>query len=54
MVADPTITALENQITAALTEELTTIRDAIADGTKQAPTLEIPVRDGTTYPAIDG
>ncbi|WP_244629374.1 plasmid replication protein RepH [Halorubrum sp. PV6] len=52
VVAGPTITALHDDITAALSTELTTVREAIADGTEHAPTLEIPVVDGTTYPAI--
>ncbi|WP_240471189.1 plasmid replication protein RepH [Halorubrum tropicale] len=52
VVAGPTATALQDAITTALQEELTTVREAIADGTEQAPTLEIPVVDGTTYPAI--
>ncbi len=52
VLAGPTVTALRDQITSALTEELATVREAIADGTEQAPTLAIPVRDGTTYPAI--
>jgi len=52
VIAGPTATALNDAITAALTEELATVREAIADGTEQAPTLAIPVRDGTTYPAI--
>ncbi len=52
VLAGPTVTALNDEITAALTEELATVREAIADGTEQVPTLAIPVRDGTTYPAI--
>ncbi|OYR42858.1 plasmid replication protein RepH [Halorubrum sp. Hd13] len=52
VVAGPTITELHDDITAALASELTTVREAIADGTEPAPTLEIPVVDGTTYPAI--
>ncbi|WP_281194362.1 plasmid replication protein RepH [Halorubrum sp. F4] len=52
VVAGPTATALHDQITTTLREELTTVREAIADGTEAAPTLEIPVVDGTTYPAI--
>ncbi|QAY18868.1 helix-turn-helix transcriptional regulator [Halorubrum ezzemoulense] len=52
VVAGPTITELHDDITAALASELTTVREAIADGTETAPTLEIPVVDGTTYPAI--
>ncbi|ESS04765.1 MAG: hypothetical protein A07HR67_00494, partial [uncultured archaeon A07HR67] len=52
VLAGPTITALQTEITAALTEELATVRTAIADGTETAPTLELPVVDGTTYPAI--
>jgi len=47
-----TITTLQTQIIAALTAELATVREAIADGTEQAPTLETPVVGGTTYPAI--
>ncbi|OYR56867.1 plasmid replication protein RepH [Halorubrum ezzemoulense] len=52
VVAGPTITELHDDITSALSRELTTVREAIADGTETAPTLEIPVIDGTTYPAI--
>ncbi|ELZ37173.1 hypothetical protein [Halorubrum distributum] len=52
VVAGPTITELHDEITVALSRELTTVREAIADGTEQAPPLEIPVVDGTTYPAI--
>ncbi|MDB2245718.1 plasmid replication protein RepH [Halorubrum ezzemoulense] len=52
VVAGPTITELHDEITGTLATELTTVREAIADGTEAAPTLEIPVVDGTTYPAI--
>ncbi|OYR64411.1 plasmid replication protein RepH [Halorubrum ezzemoulense] len=52
VVAGPTITELHDEITDTLSRELTTVREAIADGTEAAPTLEIPVVDGTTYPAI--
>ncbi|ELZ39411.1 plasmid replication protein RepH [Halorubrum tebenquichense DSM 14210] len=52
VIAGPTATALHDEITTALREELATVRDAVADGTEAAPTLEIPVVDGTTYPAI--
>ncbi|MDB2253009.1 plasmid replication protein RepH [Halorubrum ezzemoulense] len=52
VVAGPTITELYDDITAVLARELTTVRETIADGTEAAPTLEIPVVDGTTYPAI--
>jgi len=52
VVAGPTATALQDDITTTLREELDTVREAIADGTETAPTLEIPVVDGTTYPAI--
>ena len=52
VVTGPTATELHADITTTLREELTTVRDAIADGTEAAPTLEIPVVDGTTYPAI--
>ncbi|MDB2276109.1 plasmid replication protein RepH [Halorubrum ezzemoulense] len=52
VVAGPTITELHDEITDTLASELTTVREAIADGTETAPTLEIPVIDGTTYPAI--
>ncbi|EMA71073.1 hypothetical protein [Halorubrum distributum] len=52
VLAGPTITELHDDITAALSTELTTVREAIADGTEAAPILEIPVVDGTTYPAI--
>ncbi|WP_435099028.1 plasmid replication protein RepH [Halorubrum sp. N11] len=52
VLAGPTITGLRKDITTTLTEELADIREAIANGTEHAPTLKIPVRDGTTYPAI--
>jgi hypothetical protein len=52
VLAGPTITALRDAIQDALTSELTTVREAIAEGTEPAPTLSIPVVDGTTYPAI--
>jgi len=52
VVTGPTATALHADITTTLHEELTAVRESIADGTEAAPTLEIPVRDGTTYPAI--
>ncbi|MDB2283285.1 helix-turn-helix transcriptional regulator [Halorubrum ezzemoulense] len=52
VVAGPTITELHDEITDTLATELTTVRETIADGTEAAPTLEIPVVDGTTYPAI--
>jgi hypothetical protein len=52
VLAGPTITAFRDQIQEALTAELTTVREAIAEGTEAAPELSIPVVDGTTYPAI--
>ena len=52
VLTGPTVTELSEQITTALTRELTDVREAIADGTEHAPPLEIPVFDGTTYPAI--
>ncbi|WP_256948839.1 plasmid replication protein RepH [Halorubrum ezzemoulense] len=52
VLAGPTITDLRDAIQEALTTELTAVREAIADGTETAPTLSIPVVDGTTYPAI--
>lgn len=52
VIAGPTATELHDAITTALREELTAVREAIAEGTEAAPTLEIPVVDGTTYPAI--
>ncbi|MDB9281736.1 helix-turn-helix transcriptional regulator [Halorubrum ezzemoulense] len=52
VLAGPTITALHDEITTTLKQELTAVREAIADGTEDAPTLAIPVRDATTYPAI--
>ncbi|WP_233565452.1 plasmid replication protein repH [Halorubrum sp. Atlit-26R] len=52
VVTGPTITECHDEISTTLTRELTTVREAIADGTEHAPTLEIPVIDGTTYPAI--
>ncbi|MCG1007634.1 plasmid replication protein RepH [Halorubrum lacusprofundi] len=52
VLAGPTITALQADITTALTTEFTDVRESIAEGTEQAPTLQIPVIDGTTYPAI--
>jgi len=50
VLAGPTITALQADITTALTTEFTDVRESIAEGTEQAPTLQIPVIDGTTYP----
>ncbi|MDB9252915.1 plasmid replication protein RepH [Halorubrum ezzemoulense] len=52
VIAGPTITELHEEITTTLQAELTTVREAIAEGTEDAPTLAIPVRDATTYPAI--
>ncbi|MDB2239105.1 helix-turn-helix transcriptional regulator [Halorubrum ezzemoulense] len=52
VLAGPTVTDLGEQITTALTRELSDVREAIADGTEHAPPLKIPVVDGTTYPAI--
>jgi len=52
VLAGPTITDLRDEIEDALTTELTAVREAIAAGTETAPTLSIPVVDGTTYPAI--
>nr|WP_233559341.1 MULTISPECIES: plasmid replication protein repH [unclassified Halorubrum] len=52
VLAGPTATALHDEITTALSAELSEVREAIGDGTEAAPTLEIPVVDGTTYPAI--
>ncbi|ELZ44916.1 plasmid replication protein RepH [Halorubrum coriense DSM 10284] len=52
VVAGPTATELRDEIATALDAELTEVREAIAEGTEAAPTLEIPVVDGTTYPAI--
>ena len=52
VLVGPTITGLHDQITSALTEEFADTREAIAEGTEHAPVLEIPVRDGTVYPAI--
>ncbi|TKX48974.1 plasmid replication protein RepH [Halorubrum sp. ASP121] len=52
VLAGPTVTDLGEQITTALRGELSNVREAIADGTEHAPPLEIPVVDGTTYPAI--
>ncbi|MDV7349633.1 plasmid replication protein RepH [Halorubrum distributum] len=52
VLTGPTVTELSEQITTALTRELSDVREAIADGTEHAPPLKIPVVDGTTYPAI--
>ncbi|WP_128904905.1 plasmid replication protein RepH [Halorubrum amylolyticum] len=52
VIAGPTITELHEEITTTLQRELTTVREAIAEGTEDAPPLTIPVRDATTYPAI--
>ncbi|OYR56536.1 MarR family winged helix-turn-helix transcriptional regulator [Halorubrum halodurans] len=52
VIAGPTITELHEEITTTLQAELTTVREAIAEGTEDAPPLSIPVRDATTYPAI--
>ncbi|WP_155118177.1 plasmid replication protein RepH [Halorubrum sp. T3] len=50
--AGPTATTLRTAITEALSDELDTLREAIATGDEQAPTLTVPVRDGTTYASI--
>ncbi|MDB9250840.1 plasmid replication protein RepH [Halorubrum ezzemoulense] len=52
VIAGPTITELHEAITTTLEQELATVREAIAEGTEDAPPLSIPVRDATTYPAI--
>ncbi|WP_308203699.1 hypothetical protein [Halorubrum ezzemoulense] len=52
VLTGPTVTELRDEIADTLSTELTTVREAIADGTEAAPTLEIPVVDGMTYPAI--
>lgn len=52
VLAGPTATALQSEITDALTAEFTDLREAIATGDEPAPTLTVPVRDGTTYAAI--
>ncbi|MDB9235534.1 plasmid replication protein RepH [Halorubrum ezzemoulense] len=52
VIAGPTITELHDEITTTLQRELATVREAIAEGTEDAPPLSIPVRDATTYPAI--
>ena len=52
VIAGPTATTLQAAITEALCDELDTLREAIATGDEQAPTLTVPVRDGTTYPSI--
>ena len=48
----PTMTTLQTAITETLHDELTTVREAIATGDEQAPTLTVPVHDGTTYASI--
>ncbi|TKX57250.1 transcriptional regulator [Halorubrum sp. SS7] len=52
VIAGPTITELQSAITKALEQTNKNLRDTVADGTEQVPTLTIPVRDGTTYAAI--
>ncbi|PHQ47597.1 plasmid replication protein repH, partial [Halorubrum sp. C3] len=52
VLAGPTITDFRDAIQEALTAELTAVREAIAEETETAPTLSVPVVDGTTYPAI--
>jgi hypothetical protein len=52
VLSGPTITALHDEITTTLARELATVRQSIAEGIEQVPPLEIPVVDGTTYPAI--
>jgi hypothetical protein len=54
VIAGPTATTLQTAITEALRDELDTLREAIATGDEQAPTLTVPVRDGTTYASIRG
>ena len=50
--AGPTVTELQPDIAGALHDALGELRDAVADGTETAPTLTVPVRNGTTYAAI--
>ena len=50
--AGPTATTLQTTITETLGAELDTLREAIASGDEQAPTLTVPVRDGTTYASL--
>jgi hypothetical protein len=52
VVAGPTATTLQDDLAGALGSELGELRDAVADGNETAPTLTIPVRDGTTYTSI--
>jgi len=52
VIAGPTVTTLQTAITEALRDELDTLREAIATGDEQAPTLTVPVRDGTTYASL--
>ena len=52
VLAGPTATALQPDIADTLDAELGELRDAIASGAETAPTLTIPVRDGTTYSSI--
>ncbi|WP_179233657.1 plasmid replication protein RepH [Halorubrum ezzemoulense] len=52
VIAGPTATTLQTAITEALRDELDTLREAIVTGDEQAPSLSVPVRDGTTYASI--
>ncbi|WP_176451333.1 plasmid replication protein RepH [Halorubrum sp. Ea8] len=52
VLAGPTATTLQTAISEALAAELDTLREAIATGNERAPTLTVPVRDGTTYASL--
>ena len=52
VIAGPTATTLQTAITDALGAELDGLREAIASGDEQAPTLTVPVRNGTTYASL--
>jgi hypothetical protein len=52
VIAGPTATTLRRDLAEALRSELGGLRDAIASGDETAPTLTVPVRDGTTYTSI--
>ncbi|WP_283402508.1 MarR family winged helix-turn-helix transcriptional regulator [Halorubrum sp. DM2] len=52
VLAGPTATTLQADIAEALSAELGDLREAIESGTESAPTLTVPVRDGTTYASV--
>ena len=52
VIAGPTATTLQGDLAAALDDELSELREAVARGDETVPALTISVRDGTTYAAL--